>query len=241
MNYFMGIITWPLQAILTWIISHIEYGFLKVTLPNGKTRTFKGSQDGPHAEIKFADYRAFVKISFGEAMGLAESYMDGYWTTSNLADLLTMASMNLDHGTKKSRFFPVLQEPINKTIHALRPNSLKGAKKNVQATYDFGNDFYDLWLDWPTKAYTCAVFEKNDAVGPINPEPDKSITLAAAQVRKFERLLELADVRPDQRVFEAGCGWGRLAIHMAKTRGCHVVGVTLSEDQYRAACKAVEK
>lgn len=99
-----------------------------------------------------------------------------------------------------------------------RSNSLRGSRRNVHAHYDLGNDFYALWLD-REMVYTCAYF----------PTPDA--TLEAAQTAKMEHVARKLRLRPGEHVIEAGCGWGALALHLARHHGVTVRAFNVSHEQ----------
>src|SRR5690606_34589506 len=98
--------------------------------------------------------------------------------------------------------------------HWLRANTRAGARRNIEAHYDLGNDFYRLWLD-ETMTYSAAVFESPD-------EP-----LAAAQRRKYRRILDRLGARAGQSILEIGCGWGGFAEVAATEYRCRVTCLTL--------------
>ena len=102
--------------------------------------------------------------------------------------------------------------------NAPRPNSLAGSRNNIHRHYDLGNDFYRLWLD-ERMVYTCAYF----------PTPDA--TLEEAQVAKMDHVCRKVALRPGERVVEAGCGWGSLALHMARHYGVTVRAFNISHEQ----------
>jgi cyclopropane-fatty-acyl-phospholipid synthase len=97
-------------------------------------------------------------------------------------------------------------------------NDLRAAKQNVHHHYDLGNDFYRLWLD-EEMVYTCAYF----------PSPDDS--LEAAQLAKMDLVCRKLYLRPGERVVEAGCGWGSLALFMAAHYGVTVRAYNVSVEQ----------
>src|SRR5204863_2430836 len=88
-------------------------------------------------------------------------------------------------------------------------NSVEASRENVHHHYDLGNDFYRLWLD-EQLAYTCAYF------------PDEELSLGLAQEAKFEHVCRKLRLRPGEKVIKAGCGWGALALHMARRYGVTV-------------------
>lgn len=103
-------------------------------------------------------------------------------------------------------------------VNRPRDNAEQQARENIHHHYDIGNDFYRLWLDRQL-VYTCAYF------------PDPAMTLEAAQVAKMDYVCRKLDLRPGDRVAEAGCGWGALALHMARHYGTRVRAFNISTSQ----------
>jgi cyclopropane-fatty-acyl-phospholipid synthase len=99
-----------------------------------------------------------------------------------------------------------------------RVNTLAGSKDNIHHHYDIGNDFYSLWLG-RTMAYTCAYY------------PTADTTLDDAQDAKMHHVCRKLRLRPGERIVEAGFGWGRLAVHMAKHYGVKVRAFNISKEQ----------
>jgi cyclopropane-fatty-acyl-phospholipid synthase len=99
-----------------------------------------------------------------------------------------------------------------------RRNTIDGSRRNIHHHYDIGNDFYKLWLD-KRMLYTCAYF----------PSPD--ISLEDAQLAKMDHVCRKLRLQPGDKVVEAGCGWGALALHMAKHYGAKVSAYNISSEQ----------
>ncbi|HTN93848.1 MAG TPA: cyclopropane-fatty-acyl-phospholipid synthase family protein [Gallionella sp.] len=99
-----------------------------------------------------------------------------------------------------------------------RRNTLSGSRRNIHHHYDIGNDFYKLWLD-ERMLYTCAYF----------PAPD--ISLEDAQLAKMDHVCRKLRLKPGEKVVETGCGWGALALHMAKHYGARVTAYNISTEQ----------
>jgi cyclopropane-fatty-acyl-phospholipid synthase len=97
-------------------------------------------------------------------------------------------------------------------------NTLRAARENVHSHYDLGNDFYQLWLD-REMVYTCAYF------------PTPEAALEEAQIAKMDLVCRKLRLRPGDRVIEAGCGWGALALHMVKRYGVRVRAFNISSEQ----------
>lgn len=109
-----------------------------------------------------------------------------------------------------------------KILSRPRLNTLSGSRKNIHDHYDIGNDFYRLWLD-DRMQYTCAYF------------PTPSATLEEAQTAKMEHVCKKLMLKPGETVVEAGCGWGTLALHMAKHYGVRVKAYNISHEQIESA------
>ncbi len=103
-----------------------------------------------------------------------------------------------------------------------RANTKDGSRENIHHHYDIGNDFYRLWLDKEMQ-YTCAYF------------PDDELTIEAAQQAKMDHVCRKLQLRPGDRVAEAGCGWGGLARHMALNYGAKVSSWNVSAEQVQYA------
>lgn len=99
-----------------------------------------------------------------------------------------------------------------------RRNTLSGSRRNIHHHYDIGNDFYKLWLD-ERMLYTCAYFSS----------PNTS--LEDAQLAKLDHVCRKLRLQPGEEVLEAGCGWGALALHMAKHYGVKVKAYNISREQ----------
>ena len=149
---------------------------------------------------------------------VAECWRDGLIATSDMTALLALCEANqaalesLWYGNPVVAFFYRL-------VHRLRPNTRAGSRKNIQAHYDLGNAFYSLWLD-RTRTYSAGLFTKR-LDGPLE----------SAQEAKYERMLDELGVDSGHHVLEIGCGWGGFAQYAARTRGCRVTAITISQAQ----------
>ena len=200
-------------------LNHIEYGKLTIELPDNSLHEFVGKNLGVHADITLRDLRVVAQLINRGDVGFAEDYRDEYWSSSNLEHLLLFALQNekifteFGHGG-------FLFKQLSKILYLTKRNTLNGSKKNIQAHYDLGNDFYSLWLD-KTMTYSSGLFN------------DDNETLESAQCNKYNRLLNRIGVAK-ANILEIGCGWGGFA-ELAGLRGHSVKGVTLSQEQYEFA------
>jgi cyclopropane-fatty-acyl-phospholipid synthase len=104
-----------------------------------------------------------------------------------------------------------------------RRNTLDGSREHISHHYDLGNEFYQLWLDREAMQYTCAYY------------PDAAMTIEDAQRAKMDHVCRKLQLKPGERVVEAGCGWGGFARHMAKHYGVNVRSYNISREQIKYA------
>jgi cyclopropane-fatty-acyl-phospholipid synthase len=201
------------------LMKQLRAGTLDVQLPDGSQARFgSATQPEPRAALRLHDWQVCAAALKSGDIGFAESYIDGHWTTPDLAALLKLFIANRDavesvvYGTWWGRL-------AYRIKHLMNRNSRRGSAKNIHAHYDIGNPFYRLWLD-ETMNYSSALFEG-----------DFTKPMAEAQLAKVRRALRECEVQPGQRVLEIGCGWGALAECGAGEFGAHVTGVTLSTEQ----------
>ena len=198
------------------LLLRLRHGTLTIHLPGGSVQRF-GSGHAPLASLHLNNWNACSAALRSGDIGFAESYIAGDWTTPNLSALLQVLIANRNevedviYGSWLGRF-------VYRVKHRLNRNTRTNSQKNIHAHYDLGNAFYALWLD-STMNYSSAIFET----------PETS--MKDAQNAKVRRALNMARVKPGDRVLEIGCGWGALA-EMATTEfNASLVGVTLSTEQ----------
>ncbi|MBR0567853.1 class I SAM-dependent methyltransferase [Azoarcus sp. L1K30] len=197
------------------MLNRLEGGALAVELPDN--RHLRLGHGPLVAHLRVRDHAVFDEALARGDIGFAESYMDGDWDTEDLTGLLTLLSSNRAR-LQDAIYGRVLRLIRHRLTHLLRANTRTGSRRNIEAHYDLGNDFYSLWLD-PGMTYSAALFAY----------PDES--LAAAQLRKYRRILQQLAPRPGQIILEVGCGWGGFAEVAATEFDCRVLGITLSPSQ----------
>jgi cyclopropane-fatty-acyl-phospholipid synthase len=198
----------------------IRVGTLTLVAPDGTTHRIVASPE-PAATLVIRDARAVTRLVTGGSLGWAEAYLDGLWESPDIRAVMALAAANEAEWTPLLRGRPWMRA-LAWIAHRLRPNTRRGASRNIVAHYDLGNDFYRLWLD-PSMTYSSAVFA----------EPAEA--LEVAQARKMRLLCERLGLRPGMRVLEIGCGWGGFATVAAREFGAQVVGLTLSPSQLEFA------
>tara|TARA_R110002073_G_scaffold31278_2_gene96083 strand:+ start:927 stop:2066 length:1140 start_codon:yes stop_codon:yes gene_type:complete len=205
----------------------LKYGTLDIQLPGGRNLRFEGRNPGVHAHLVVHDFRFIRRSVAGGDIGFGESYMDGDWDTDDLPKLLELFSSNLDAMTSLATGGPVTRF-FHWIYHRLRPNTRAGARKNISAHYDLGNDFYELWLD-PSMTYSSARFTHAGQ------------SLEDAQREKYAALARSIDLKPEHHVLEIGCGWGGFAEYAARDVGARVTCLTISQEQRDYAIARMER
>ncbi|OYD54950.1 SAM-dependent methyltransferase [Thauera propionica] len=207
------------------IFDRLDGGAIAIELPDG---THLRAGHGPLvAHLRVRDHAVFDETLARGDIGFGESWMDGLWDTDDLTGLLTLLSRNRARIGEAiyGRMFRMLGHRV---AHLLRANTRAGSRRNIEAHYDLGNDFYALWLD-PSMTYSAAVFDT----------PAES--LHDAQLRKYRRILGELGAQPGQTILEVGCGWGGFAEVAATEFGCRVLGITLSPSQLAFAQARAER
>ena len=220
----------PLAPAFRHVLDKIDAGLLAggidVTLPDGSRRRLGFRTEGPVAVVRINSWRAMLRLATSGSVGWYKAWVKGEWDSPDLVPLFDLFMRNGrplgEIGRAKGLF-----RLANRAAHAVRKNTPIGARKNIQAHYDLGNDFYSAWLD-RSMTYSSAIFADGDS-------------LEEAQARKIHLLLDRLNLKPGQRLLEIGCGWGSLAEIAARDYGVKVVGLTLSDEQKAFADKRMKK
>jgi cyclopropane-fatty-acyl-phospholipid synthase len=183
--------------------------------------------------IRLHDPALFRHVVLRGSVGAGESFMRGEWSSPDLTKVVQVmvANLHLLDDMDGRRWSPRklgvgLTRLSLRALHALRRNSREGARRNISAHYDLGNDFYELFLD-PTMMYSSAIFPADDT------------TLEQASLYKLDTICRKLELKPGEHLVEIGSGWGGLAIHAAKHYGCRVTTVTISREQYDYAQRRI--
>jgi cyclopropane-fatty-acyl-phospholipid synthase len=194
-------------------------GSLTITFPSGRTAKLGTPGAEPHAQINLKNYRAIRNAFSRASIGFAESYMAG---DVDLPDITNVIQFFIQNRAKfmaqryvRSLFKVRIQD---KLWHRTRRNSPMRSKDNIEAHYDLGNAFYEIWLD-ESMTYSSALFE------------DDSECLAQAQVEKYKAVANALNIKPGTHLLEIGCGWGGFAEYVTKTHDARLTGITLSQEQ----------
>jgi len=222
----------------------MQRGHLRLELPDGANHDLGSPADAtgrtlpldipPQAHIRIRREAFFKKCFWAGDIGFAESFIDGDWGTNDLTAVIAFFILNLDNAPTLSGsqrgFSAVLNllRHANRVGHLLRPNTRAIARRNIREHYDLSNDFFALWLD-PSMMYSAARW----------PAHAPQLSLEAAQTEKNDALCRKLRLRASDHVLEIGTGWGGWALHAARSYGCRVTTVTISQQQFELARQRV--
>jgi cyclopropane-fatty-acyl-phospholipid synthase len=202
------------------MLARVHEGSLKLELPDGRCAYF-GDESYP-VTLRLHDWSLFDAVLKSGDIGLAETYIEGSWSTDNLTGLIELFIRNR-HSIESLFHGKWWGQLLYRMRHLFNRNSRSGSRKNIHAHYDIGNDFYRLWLD-PSMTYSSALFGNGQADN-----------LQQGQDAKYRRILDQLAIKPGQHILEIGCGWGGFAEIAAREGGARVRGLTLSNEQLQFA------
>ena len=207
-------------------LKNIKHGYLEIINFEGDVLKFGDLKEDLKVKIIIKHPGLNYKLIRYGSIGLAESYMQGYFQTDNLSNLIELTARNIKLIYKFSGIldFPIINFIKNKIIK----NTKKRSKKNIAKHYDLGNDFFSLWLD-ETLTYSSAIFENENQL------------LSEAQNNKYQKLINLIKPKDNSKVLEIGCGWGGFAEYFGKKYNAKLDCITISKKQYDFAKERIHK
>jgi cyclopropane-fatty-acyl-phospholipid synthase len=208
------------KALAIFLSRFVRHGTLSLTLPSGQT--IVAGQGEPRVAVTLTDPTLPRRLCLSPELAVGEGYMDGTLIIEgdDVRGLLRLGILSAREG------MPLWQRPtltIRRLSRTLRQwNPAARARRNVAHHYDLSARLYELFLD-ADRQYSCAYFAR--------PE----MTLEEAQAAKKRHIAGKLLLEPGMRVLDIGCGWGGMALTLARDHGARVVGVTLSEEQIKVA------
>ena len=183
----------------------------RIQAPDG---SMSGGGGAGSPVLAIRDEDAFYRRLGSGTAGLAEAYMAGAWDSDDLPGLFTVLAEYV------TALIPAPLQALRRWYIPRHPPTedatLEGARRNIERHYDL----FALFLD-PSMTYSSALFAPGDS-------------LADAQHRKIDTLLDRTGVGAATTVLEIGTGWGELAIRAA-ARGAQVTTLTISPSQWATA------
>lgn len=211
----------------------VKSGRLTVHHADGRCARFGEPAPGfPEVTVRFADRRVARDIVLDPRLGAAEAFMDGRLVIEQgdvmqLVQLIRTnapweANADLRAGSPGRR----LANAIGFAVESF--NQARSSRRNVAHHYDIGNALYALMLDAEHMQYSCAYWPRED------------MTLAEAQEAKLAHIAAKLAIGDGQTVLDIGCGWGGMAIYLARHFDVRVKGITLSREQIALARERAE-
>ena len=206
-------------------LKFIKHGNLKIINHDGKEYTFGNGNEKLNADLKINKPGLTFKIIKNGSVGLAEAYMNNYFETNNLTNLIELAAKNIKIVHKFSGSFDL--SIFNKIKGLFIKNNKSRSKENIRKHYDLGIEFFSLCLDI-TLTYSSAIF-------------DDSNDLEKAQLNKYKKLSSLVKPKSGDKMLEIGCGWGGFAEYIGKNYDVKLDCITISKKQYEYSKERIHK
>ena len=202
------------EKMLERIDAALASGAIHGTLPDGTKRMLGGRAPGFECTFELKSWNALVRIATNGSVGLYQGFEAGEWWSPDPVPLCALFMQHAERMGDTARAKGPFRHLL-RLAHLFNRNSHAGAKRNIKAHYDLGNDFYAQWLD-PSMVYSSGLGEGG---------------LAEMQRAKLDALADRLALNAEAQVLEIGCGWGALADRVAKRHGAHVTGISLSDEQ----------
>lgn len=211
----------------------IKSGQLTVVHADDRRAQFGEPAPGfPDVAVRFTDARAVRDILLDPRLGAGETFMDGRLVIEqgNVMQLVQLIRMNAPwEANADLRGASPLHRLRNSIGFAVESfNQSRSSRRNVAHHYDIGNALYEMMLDAEHMQYSCGYW------------PREGMTLAQAQEAKMAHIAAKLAIEDGQTVLDIGCGWGGMAIYLARHFGVRVTGITLSEEQLALARKRAD-
>ncbi len=203
-------------------------GTLEIIDSNDKTHKFGNSN--PHVSIRLKNKSIERKLFLNPNLHIGEAYMNEELVVEKgtIEDFLNLITNCYDDFVSNNKFYKFYEYLSSIFMPFQQINQLVNSKKNVAHHYDINEDLYKLFLDQDMQ-YSCAYFH--------NP----NMSLDQAQKDKKQHIIKKLQITENMDVLDIGCGWGGMAIEIAKSTGAKVKGITLSENQFKTASERAQK
>ena len=206
-------------------LKKIKNGNLKLINYDGKVFHFGSLESNLSADIKINNPKFYFNIISGGSSALGEAHMNRDFYTSNLTNLIEISAKNIELVYSFSGSLKIKKiKNFFKSIFA--SNTKSKSLQHISKHYDLGNNFFSKWLD-KTLTYSSAVYEnENDS-------------LEIAQKNKYQKLIDLLNVKDGNKVLEIGCGWGGFSEYLAKNYNVSIDCITISKKQFEFTKKRI--
>ena len=208
-------------------LKKIEHGSLKLINYDGQVFHFGNLESKLTADIKINNSRFFFNIVIGGSSALGEAHMGKDFYSTNLTNLIELTARNIKlvHSFSGSLRIQKIKNFLKKIFAS---NTKSKSLKYISKHYDLGNSFFSEWLD-KSLTYSSAVYE--------NPND----SLEKAQKNKYQKLIDLLEVKDGNKVLEIGCGWGGFSEYLAKNYNVTIDCITISKKQFEFTKKRINE
>ncbi len=206
-------------------LKSIENGNLKLVNYDGKVYHFGDLKNSLATDIQINNPKFYLNIILGGSSALGEAHINKDFYSSNITNLIELTARNIKliysfSGSVKLQIIKNILKRIFKS------NTKSKSLEHISKHYDLGNDFFSKWLD-KTLTYSSAIYEnKND-------------NLEIAQRNKYQKLIDLLNLKDGNKVLEIGCGWGGFSEYLAKKQDVLIDCITISKKQYEFSKKRI--
>ena len=216
------------RRIIFTLLQQLSNVGLTLSEQGGDTHFFGDKQASLQASLTVINPHFYKRLLTDGSIGAGEAYIDGWWDSPNLTNVVRILARNLTTLDKIEAKVGWITKLAKQLSHFSHRNNHQNAKDNISAHYDLGNDLYRHFLD-DNMLYSAGVYLSD------------SDTLAQAQINKMARLCQQLQLTEQDHLLEIGTGWGGMAIYAAQHYGCRVTTTTISQQQYQWAQEKVKQ
>ena len=211
----------PWRLVVHAVLRRIRAGSIEIDerYPGGEVRRFGPDSAPRRARVEVHDPRVYRRIARSKSIAFGQTWAERLWETDDLPALLRIAARDIGRGDALRRRIAPLLVPFQRLATLRMLNTRRGARTNIAAHYDLGNEMFELFLDREAMMYSSAYFETGTE------------SLERAQHIRLERICDALELKPADHLLEIGTGWGGMAVHAASSRGCRVTTTTISREQ----------
>tara|TARA_Y100001933_G_C18991561_1_gene560805 strand:+ start:1001 stop:2185 length:1185 start_codon:yes stop_codon:yes gene_type:complete len=211
------------------VLSNLNFdGTLEII--DHKNKKHKFGNSNPFVSIRLISKAIERKLFFNPGLHIGEAYMNKELIVEKgtIEDLINLVTNCYDDFISNNKFYKFYEFLSSVLMPLQQVNRLVNSKKNVAHHYDIDENLYKLFLDEDMQ-YSCAYFH------------NANISLEQAQKDKKQHIINKLQINQNMNVLDIGCGWGGMAIEIAKSTGAKVKGITLSENQFKTASERAHK
>ena len=195
-----------------------------------KNNKYKFGSSNPIVKIKLVNKSIERKLFLNPSLYIGEAYMNKELLIEqgSIEDFINLVTNCYDDFVSNNNFYRFYEYLSSIFMSFQQINQLVNSKKNVAHHYDIDENLYKLFLDKDMQ-YSCGYFH------------NENISLEQAQKDKKQHIINKLQINESMNILDIGCGWGGMAIEIAKSTGAKVKGITLSENQFKTASERAQK